>query len=180
MSKIARALAMVTAAALLLGAPAGAEPKFKRLGEDPALDAPPALDVTYLDVARNGSDLVIRIGVNGMLPGPGGYPELPGIEWYFTTGKRKFLAEAYVSGTSGAFLLFEDKDGAFEVIGDLEGTYDWNDGYISMLVPLHHIGARRGTKVKGAAENDVDSHIHAVVTTEYPDYLTTTKAYKIP
>lgn len=153
---------------------------MKRLGEDPAFDGPPALDVTYLDVGRNRKDLEIRIGVNAMLPGTGGYPELPGIEWYFTTGKRKFLAEAVASGTSGWFLLFEDKDGVFERMEDVKGTYEWTDGYISMLVPLKQIGARRGTKVRGAAEDDVDSHVHYRSGTSYTDVMTSSGAYKIP
>lgn len=174
----ARILALVVAA-VLLAPPAAAESKMKRLGEDPAFDAPPALDITYLDVGRNRKDLEIRIGINGMLPGTGGYPELPGIEWYFTTGKRTFLAEAVASGTSGWFLLFEEKDGAFERMEDVEGTYEWTDGYISVLVPLKQIGARRGTKVRGAAEDDVDSHIHHAGTT-YTDVMTSSGAYRIP
>lgn len=176
--RLALALALVTA---LLGAPSvGAEVKMKRLGEDVALDAPPALDLTYVEVGRNGDDLEIRIGISGMLPGIGGYPALPGIEWQFKAGKRQFLAEAYVGTTRGTFLLFEYVDDVYERRNTIEGTYDWNDGYISMLVPLKEIDAKAGMKIKGAGENDADSHVHGVVTSEYTDYLTTTKAFKIP
>jgi hypothetical protein len=150
-----------------------------RLGEDPALDGPPALDVTYLDVARNGKDLEIRIGMENMLPAIGGFPALPGVEWAFSTGKRAFLAEAYVDNTEPAFLLFEIVGDSYELVGDIPGTYDQADGYVSMLVSLKQIGARKGTIVSGAGQDDVDSHVHHATTT-YTDTMTTESTYRIP
>lgn len=174
------ALALALTACLVFTASAGAEVKMKRLGEDPALDGPPALDLTYVDVGRAGDDLEIRLGMSGMTPGTGGYPALPGIEWLFEVRGRQFLAEAYVESTSGAFILFEVKDGVFEQVADLEGTYDFNDGYISMLVPLEDIGAKPGSRIAGAGENDADAHVHTGANTMYTDYLTTTKSFKVP
>lgn len=172
-------VALVTLLAVPMQAGAGV--KLKRLGEDPAGDAPAALDLTYVEAGRNGSNLEIRIGVEGMTPGTGGYPVLPGIEWLFTTGKRSFLAEAYVDGAQPGFLLFEILDDSYRQIAEIEGTYNFSDGYISMLVPLKDIGAKKGTRIAGAVEEgDADSHIHLGARTEYPDYLTTTKPYTIP
>lgn len=175
-----RAVAVALVACIAAVPSAGAETKMKRLGEDPALDGPPALDLTYVDVGRNGDDLEIRLGISGMTPVIGGYPQAPGIEWQFKVGNRRFLAEAYIGTTSGNYLLFEVVDDVFEQIGTIEGTYTWTDGYISMLVPLEDIGAKAGTKIKGAGENDADAHVHTGLNTVYTDYLTTTKAFKIP
>jgi hypothetical protein len=173
-----RSLIALMIACLAFPASALGAPKMTRLGEDPALDGPPALDVTYLDVARNGKDLEIRIGVANMLPAIGGYPQLPGIQWAFTTGKRTFVAEAYVDNTEPAFVLFEIIGDSFELMGDISGTYDFNDGYISLLAPLKQIDARKGTVVRGAGENDVDAHVHPG--TNYADVMTTESSYRIP
>ena len=180
MKKILVAL-LASAVVLSLGLPgASAAPKLKTLGEDPANDAPPALDLTYLQAGADEKNLEIRIGVANMLPVIGGYPQAPGVEWLFTTGSRTYLAEAYVNNTEGEYLLFEmHDDGSYEEAGTLEGTYDPADGYISILVPLKTIGAKRGTKISGGGENDVDAHIHHAGTT-YTDYITTTKGISVP
>lgn len=173
-------LAVLVVSLLLVPVSASGAPKLVRLGEDPALDAPPGLDITYLEAGRNGKDLEIRLGMENMLPAIGGYPVLPGVEWLFTTGKRTFLAEAYVDSTAPAFLLFEIKGDTYETIGDIEGTYDPADGYVSMLVPLKTIGAKKGTKISGAGEDDVDSHVHTLVgPTYYSDVMTTSGSIKL-
>ena len=177
---IACLLALVTALAVALPSTSLARPKMKTLGEDPSTDAPPALDLTYLQAGADRKNLEIRIGIANMLPVIGGYPEAPGVEWLFKSGSRTFLAEAYVGNLEGAYLLFEFyKDGTYEQVGTLKGTYDPNDGYISMLVPLKSIAAKRGTKISGAGENDADAHIHHAGTT-YTDYITTTKGIVVP
>jgi hypothetical protein len=172
-------LAALVALLILPAGGAGAETKFKRLGEDPAGDGPPALDLTYVEAGRNGKDLEIRLGIEGMLPGIGGYPSLPGIQWAFDVKGRVFIAEAYVDRATPAFLLFEDEGDTFRQVGTIEGTYDFADGFISMLVPLGDVGARKGTKIKGAGDNDADTHVHHVGTT-ITDTLTTTKAFIVP
>ena len=174
------ALLLAAAVAALLALPASAAPALRTLGEDPANDAPPALDLTYLQAGAIGKNLEIRIGIANMLPGIGGYPQAPGIEWLFDAGSRRFLAEAYVDNTEGAFLLYEIEGDTFEEMGNIQGTYDAADGYISMLVPLKKIGAKKGTKIAGAGENDVDAHVHYGAGTHYADYLTTTKAIIVP
>jgi hypothetical protein len=166
------------AALLALAGPASSKPGPQRLGEDPVLDAPAALDITYLDVQKVAADLEIRIGINGMLPGIGGYPTLPGIEWLFTTGTRTFLAEAYVDNTQGAYLLFEKVGDTYELLGELEGTYDFADGFVSILVPLKEIGAKKGSRIGGVGEDDVDSHVHHADTT-YTDTMTTTGSFTV-
>ena len=173
------AFLLAAAVAAVLALPASAAPTVKTLGEDPANDAPPALDLTYLQAGAIGKNLEIRIGIANMLPGIGGYPQAPGIEWIFKAGSRSFLAEAYVNNTEGAFLLYEIKGDSYEEMGNIEGTYDAADGYISMLVPLKKIGAKKGTKIAGAGENDVDAHVHHAGTT-YTDYITTTKGITVP
>lgn len=174
-----KTIVAVVALLALVGSNAYAGGKMTRLGEDPALDGPPALDVTFLDVGRAGSNLEIRIGVNGMFPGIGGYPTLPGIEWIFKSGSRTFLAEAYVNNTRGAFLLFELEGDTYRQLADLEGTYDSADGYISMLVPLKMIGAKKGSHIMGAGPDDVDAHVHFGVTTYYSDKMTTVGHYQV-
>ena len=173
-----RIAAISAALALFVAAPAGAAGGMKSMGTDPALDAPPALDITYLEVGSEGSDLHIHIGINGMLPGIGGYPLLPGIQWAFETGGRTFIAEAYVDVNEPAFLLFEDEGDAFTQLGSIEGTYEFADGYIGMAVPLKMIAAKKGSKIKGIADApDVDAHVHAGPQTYIADTLDTTKTY---
>lgn len=180
-----RKLTLLVAALSLASAlaPASAAPGVKRLGTDPAGDGPPALDVTYLDVGGHDATLEIRIGVDGMLPALGGYPELPGIEWTFDIGGRTFIAEGAVQNGAGSFYLFELKDGSFTQLDSPEGTYNPEDGYIGIHVPYKDIGARKGMKVSGTGPKgteDVDAHVHAGATTHYPDFLATTKDFILP
>lgn len=181
-----RKLLAVSVVSLLLAlmlAPAGSAPRLKTLGTDPAGDGPPALDVTYLQVGKNGSDLEIRIGIDKMLPVISGYPELPGIEWVFKVKKRTFIAEAVAGRNGPLFFLFEEKDGAFTQLEAPKGTYDPADGYASILVPMKTIGAKSGVKisgVRGLENGDVDAHVHLLATTLYPDGMETTKSYVVP
>jgi hypothetical protein len=166
---------------LLLAAPVGAAGKMKHMGSDPALDAPPALDITYLEVGRDGTDLKVHIGINGMLPAIGGYPALPGIQWAFVSNGRTFIAEAFVDGAAPAFLLFEDEGDSFTQLATLEGTYDFADGFIGLDVPLKLIDAKKGSKIKGISDlPDVDAHVHFGVTDYVADTLDTTKSFIVP
>lgn len=176
-------IALLAALALfsLLVFPAGAAGKMKLMGTDPAFDAPPALDITYLEVGRQGPDLNIHIGINGMLPGIGGYPVLPGIQWAFVTGGRTFVAEAFVDRASPAFILFEVDGDAFTQLANIEGTYDFADGFIGLQVPLKLIDAKKGSRIKGITDApDVDAHVHFGVTDYIADTLDTTKTYVVP
>lgn len=187
-----KALIAIAALALSVSSviPSTAAGKMTRLGEDPAGDAPPALDVTFLDVGRTKDSLEIRIGIDKMLPVVGGYPEGPGLEWIFTAGKRSFIAEV-VAGRTPKFFFFELFGHSYEQLQGMTGTYDPNDGFIRMLVPLDLIGAAKGTLVTGYKDpldmiqkgkgNDVDTHMHTTPgQTEYFDYMTTTKSFRIP
>ncbi len=167
---------------LLLAGPVDAAASKSRLGEDPAGDGVPGLDITYLEVGRTGAKLEVSIGVTGMTPQMGGYPELPGIEWSFEVGGRQFVAEAVAGRTQPTFYLFELVDGQFKT-SNIEGTYDPADGFISMRVPLKAIGARSGSRLVGfdsGAGADVDAHVHIGVQTIYPDVMETTKAFLVP
>lgn len=176
--------------AVVLAVPSSAAPKMTRLGTDPAGDGPPALDLTFLDVGRTKDALEIRIGIDKMFPVIGGYWQGPGIEWIFTAGKRSFIAEV-VAGRTPRFFFFELFGHSYEQLQGMTGTYDPNDGFIRMLVPLELIGAKAGTLVTGykaplamikkGEGNDVDAHMHTTPgETEYFDYLTTTKSFRIP
>lgn len=189
MRKIALGL-ISTLLLVTLGVPSVAAPKLSRLGSDPAGDGPPALDITYLEVGRDADNLEIRIGIDGMLPVFGGYPEGPGIEWIFTAGKRSFIAEV-VAGRTPKFFFFELFGHSYEQLQGMTGSYDPNDGFIRMLVPLDMIGAKKGTPITGykaplemiqkGKGNDVDAHMHTTPgSTEYFDQLTTTKSYRLP
>jgi hypothetical protein len=178
-------VSLALCAALAAGiTPAGAgKGGFKTLGTDPAGDGLPGLDVTFLQVGRNGADLEIRIGLQ-MAPQIAGYPDLPGIEWVFDVKGRTFVAEA-VKTTGGAdFYLFElADDGSFQQLESPTGTYEGSDGYTSILVPLKTIGARSGTVVKGTDgldHGDVDAHVHVGPFTHYPDGMETEKSYVVP
>lgn len=179
--------ALVTAlTAVLIGCialPSGAATKMTRLGEDPAGDGSPTLDVTYLDVGRNGDTLEIRIGMANILPVLRAVPpELPGVEWIFDVKGRTFVAEG-VPGTTPTFYLFElADDGSFSQLEAPEGTYNFEDGYIMMLVPLETLGAKKGTVISGTGPKgteDVDAHIHFGVADEYPDRMATTKDFVV-
>ncbi len=184
--------ALVVSMTLLPVLPAGAQARLQRLGEDPAGDGPPALDVLYLDVRKGGlltedgvfQGLEIQIGVSGMLPQIGGYPELPGIEWVFDVGKRTFVAEAVATRGEPLFFLFELKDGQVQQLDSPAGTYDAADGFIRMVIPLKTIGAKRGTRISGADETegggDVDAHVHYPSGTYYADTMVTTKDFVVP
>jgi hypothetical protein len=170
--------------------PASAGGKASRLGTDPSGDAPPAVDIIYLDVTTQKKSLDIRIGINGMFPVIGGYPEGPGIEWIFTVGKRTFIAEAVASRTP-KFFFFELKGHSFEQLQGISGTYDSGDGFIRMLVPLKLIGAKSGSVIKGFHKplemisknngTDVDAHVHRPTGgTEYLDDMKTKKDFVVP
>lgn len=179
---------VAVATALMIALPiasAGAEPaeRMVRLGTDPAGDGLPALDVTYLDVGRSGKTLEIRIGIDKMLPVVGGYPAAPGIEWVFDVKGRRFIAEAVADTREPDFYLFELKGDAFTQLPSPEGTYNPDDGYASVLVPLKAIGAKSGVRISGAdglEHGDVDAHVHAGPQTYYPDGMQTKKDYVIP
>lgn len=169
-------------ASVFPAASAVAETKMTVLGEDPSGDGPPALDVTYLAVGKAGKNLEIHIGVDGMLPAIGGYPQLPGIQWAFDVKGRTFVAEAYVDDPDPRFLLFELVGDTFNQLGELEGTYDSADGYLSLLVPLKDIGAKKGTKISGMGDpgtEDVDAHVHIGPQTYVADAFATTKDYVV-
>ena len=185
---MAKKISLLVAAALasaLLAAPVEAAPAFKTLGTDPKLDAAPSFDLTELSVAKMGQDLEIRIGIDGMLPVVGSaVPLLPGVQWAFDVKKKTYVAEAYVHPVEGpGYLLFERKGNVYTQIMSLEGTYDFQDGFVSLRVPLKKIGARKGTVISGTGKKgteDVDFHIHAGPHTEYADTLSTTKDFVVP
>src|SRR3712207_4443733 len=134
--------ALAATLALTVVAPSGAATKMTRLGEDAANDAPPSLDLTFLDVGRSGDNLEIHIGLANILPGIRSVPEAPGIEWTFDVRGRTFVAEG-VPGTEPVFYLFEIVNDSFNQVAVLEGTYESADGFIRMLVPLETIKAKR-------------------------------------
>ncbi|HWL65348.1 MAG TPA: hypothetical protein VNP73_05175, partial [Actinomycetota bacterium] len=119
----------------------------------------------------------------GMTPVMGGYPALPGIEWTFDVGPRTFVAEAVADTSGPAFYLFELKGGSFVQLATPSGTYNPDDGYASILVPLSEIGARRASVISGVGKKgteDVDAHVHLGATTHYPDRMATTKDIVVP
>ena len=180
-----RLIRLVLCAALvfLLAPPATAGGGLARLGEDPAGDGPPALDVTYLEVGRMGSNLEIRIGVANMTPPNGGYPHLPGIEWIFDVKGTTYIAEGVATHGEPDFYLFVKKGASYEQLDSPHGTYNWQDGYISIHVPLKDIGARSGTVISGVGKKgteDVDAHVHVGPITHTPDAMATTKDYVVP
>jgi hypothetical protein len=173
---LATLIVLVLAASPVMAAPR----RPVLLGTDAAGDSQPGLDLTYLAAAADRRVLEIRIGIAGMTPGIGGYPELPGIEWVFKVGGRKFIAEAVASVPNPRFYLFEMSKKGFKQLGNPKGTYNWTDGFTSILVPLKTIGAKRGSRISGAGKKDVDAHVHLGATTHYPDKMTTNRSIRVP
>jgi hypothetical protein len=186
MRSVRRFIVSLTALAML--APLGAQaapPEWAHLGEDPAGDSIPTLDLTYLDVVKRGNALEIRFGMNELLPVIGSVPpELPGIEWVFESNGTVYVAEA-VPGSPPTFYLFEYDGKTFEQSSVTpSGEFLWDQGYIHMTIPLKAIGAKKGTVLSGSdalGGTDVDAHIHMPAGgTQYPDQMQTTKSYTIP
>ncbi|MBW3595567.1 MAG: hypothetical protein KY391_08320 [Actinobacteria bacterium] len=171
--------AAVAVGLLVSAAPAGAGGGMTVLGRDPSLDAAPGSDLTQLAVASHGSDLHIRFTFANSLPVAGTYGPLTGIQWAFRVGKKTFVAEAYPSGATFRYVLFEKKGESFEQVATLEGEFDTIAGILDVFVPLKTIGAKKGTKIVGAGKNDVDVHVHGLVTTYYADQMTTKKGFVV-
>ena len=151
------------------------------LGTDPSLDAAPGGDLTEFAVARSGDDLHIRFTFANSIPGIGTYGPPAGVEWLFKVGPRTFLAEGFQEDTDFRYILFEKvNETTYHQRIDMDGSFDTLAGTMDIFVPLQSIGAKPGTRIAGAGENDVDVHIHAGVQTIYPDTLTTNKAYVVP
>ena len=175
-------VAALVAACVATAIPSQAEPKLSRLGTDEELDAPPSLDVTYLDVGQSGKALEIRIGLSGIFPelrAPAG----AGIEWTFDVNGRTFVAEGHPDYANGpAYTLFESRNGVFTQLRSLKGSWDADAGYLGMFVPLKTIGARKGTVISGhgpKGTEDVDIHQHSGPVSPVVDTLATTKDFKV-
>ena len=174
-------VATVFAAAALSTQAVAAEPKMKQIGIDAAFDAAPAVDLTYLKVGRAGDKLEVRFGLNGMLPAQGSYPKA-GIEWAFKSAGRTFVAEGHPDAGAQFFTLFEVQGGGLTQVAMLEGSFESEQGYMVLWVPLNEIGATKGTRIVGAAldgSNDVDIHQHAGPVSPAMDSMATTQPYVV-
>ena len=168
-------VAIALSGLLVAPAPAGADVPLTVLGTDPSLDAPPGSDLTGLAAGVHGSDLHIQFTFANSIPVAGTYGPPAGLEWLFKVRGKTYLAEAYPDYPNFGFVLFEINGDAFKQVATLEGEWDTIGGVVDIFVPLKTIGAKKGTAITGAGENDVDLHVHGVVTTQYTDTLTTTK-----
>ena len=164
---------------LVSSAPAGAAGGMTVLGTDPSLDAAPGSDLTQLAVTGHGSDLHIQFTFANSIPVAGTYGPLTGIQWAFDVRGTTYVAEAYPDGASFGYVLFQIDGDTFKQVATLEGEFDTVGGILDIFVPLKTIGAKKGTKIAGAGENDVDVHVHALLTDHYADQMTTTKGYVI-
>ena len=179
-TRIAAALLVCLAAVVVVGPVAAQEPRMTVLGTDPASDAAPGGDLTEFAVTRAGTALHMRFTFANSIPGTGTYGPPAGIEWIFKVKNRTFLAEGYQQGSGFRFTLFENNGDAWTQLEDMDGSFDTVAGVMDIFVSLKTIGAKPGTHVGGAGDNDVDVHIHAGTETVYPDALTTTKDYVVP
>jgi uncharacterized protein YraI len=172
--------AFISAGLIGSAVPAGAAaPGLTVLGTDPSLDAAPGSDLTQLAAATHGSDLHIQITFANSIPVLGTYGPPTGIQWAFNSRGKTFVAEAYPDGTTFGYTLFEVSGEAFKQVAELEGDFDTVAGILNIYVPLKTIGAKKGTKIAGAGENDVDVHVHAGPSTQYADQMTTTKGFVV-
>jgi len=170
----------VLAVSVFMAPSAGAAPKMKQLGIDPALDAPYGADLAALMVASHGGDLHLRIELAGALPVQGSYPGA-GIQWTFDVRGRTFVAEGHPEpGGEFIYTLFEVVDGAFTQLAQLEGNFD-PSGLLDMFVPLSGIGARKGTRISGTGTaDDVEVHQHAGPVGPLLDTMSTTSDFVVP
>lgn len=162
--------------------PSFAESGFALLGTDPTGDGSFGLDLTYLELARVDDHLELRIGFEEMVPVWGGYPRVSGVEWAFKVkGRTTFVALARVKEREPDFLLFEVfEDYPNRHLMNLKGTYDPDNDYVSMLIPLEAIRARKGTLIQGVAGESVDAHARIGPAVLYPDRMTTTRYFRVP
>ena len=174
-------VAAAMAVGLALSAvPAGASPGMTVLGTDPSLDAPPGGDLTQLAVTSHGTDLHIQFTFANSIPVAGTYGSPTGIQWAFKVNGKTFVAEAYPNDdTTFSYVLFQITGDTATQLETLSGEFDTIGGILDVFVPLKTIGAKKGTKIVGAGENDADVHIHGLVTTQNADQLTTTKGYVV-
>ena len=171
-------VAIALSGLLVAPAPAGADVPLTVLGTDPSLDAPPGSDLTALAAGVHGSDLHIQFTFANSIPVAGTYGPPAGLEWLFKVRGKTYLAEAFPetpNATEFSFVLFEINGDAFKQVALLEGEWDTIGGVVDIFVPLKTIGAKKGTSITGAGKDDVDLHVHGLVTTLYTDTLTTTK-----
>lgn len=174
--RISLVAAAIAVSGLFVGAaPAGAAGGLTVLGTDPSLDAAPGSDLTQLAAGTHGSDLHIEFTFANSIPVAGTYGPPAGIQWAFKSAGKTFVAEAYPDGASFSYVLFEITGDSFTQLATLKGDFDTIGGILNIYVPLKDIGAKKGTKIVGAGENDGDVHVHGGVTTYYADQLTTTK-----
>jgi len=164
---------------LAVAAPAGAGGGMTVLGTDPAMDAAPGSDLTKLAVASHGTDLHVQFTFENSIPVAGTYGPPTGIQWAFEVRGKTFVTEAYPSGATFRYVLFEKKGDTYQQVATLEGAFDTIAGVLDIFVPLEDIGAKKGTVVAGAGKNDVDVHVHGLVTTYYADQMTTKKSFVI-
>ena len=169
---------MIAGALIASAAPAGAN-GMTVLGTDPSLDAAPGSDLTQLAVTAHGPDLHVQFTFANSIPVAGTYGPPTGIQWAFKVKGKTFVAEAYPDGASFGYVLFEINGDTFTQVATLEGAFDTVGGILDIFVPLKTIGAKKGTKIAGAGENDVDVHVHAGVTDHKADQLTTTKGFVV-
>jgi hypothetical protein len=173
---------LVLATALSAVPAQGAARRVARLGTDAAQDAPPSIDLTYLDVGRNGQYLEVRIGLNTVLPQLRSTPGA-GIEWTFDVNGKTFVAEGHPDYQNGpSYTLFQVRNEVFTQIAHLQGSWETDNGYLQMLVPFKLIGARKGTKISGhgpKGTEDVDVHQHAGPASRLVDAFATTKNYVV-
>lgn len=167
--------ALAVSAIVVAPAPAGADVPLTVLGTDPALDAAPGGDLTKLAAGVHSGDLHIQFTFANSIPVAGTYGPLAGVEWLFKSEGKTYLAEAYPDYPDFGYILFEIKRDSFEQIATLEGNWDTVTGVLDIFVPLKTIGAKKGTKIAGAGPDDVDVHVHGLVTTLYTDKMTTKK-----
>ena len=171
-------VALTLSAVVGVPAPVSADVPLTVLGTDPALDGPPGADLTQLAAGVHGTDLHIQFKFANSIPVLGTHGPLAGVEWLFKSEGKTYLAEAYPNlpnATTFGYILFEIKADSFEQIATLEGNWDTVGGVLDIFVPLKTIGAKKGTKIAGAGPDDADVHIHGLVTTIYPDKMTTKK-----
>ncbi len=173
---------VILSAVVVIVPPAGAKlPPMKVIGTDRKVDAIPGLDLTRLSVGSWSGVFGIKFDIAGMLLFGGVDESLPGLAWMFTTGRQTFVAEAFIRNARPRFVLFKLQGGR-ELRHRIRGGWDWQNGYVMIVLPLDLINAKRGTTIHGVERNgDGDANAHVRVgNAYYADTLTSTKSFRVP
>lgn len=171
---------------------------FVTMAEDAAGDAPEGFDLTALKVRRVEKDIEFRFELDGLTEGKT-FPQSGTVWWYFNTDDKSadWWVVADIDTPERYYMMWSCcyvSGGGWADSWEVEGEYNWKEGYISVFVPVSTFGGP-GTALShchpdpwfcSGSDPDVLVHSHLgshhaiTVTTIETDSMMTTRPYVIP